>query len=136
MVSYNKRVLNLTVGAPGSTHDATFLRNTGLFKQILNGQGLPDKTVDLGNEYGKIPLVTIRDSAFPRFSWLRKNFNYNTKDERERYYNIILLFLNYKRYTTGFLWIFLSIKMCCVFEQNVCFSNITFLWTVRKKLTR
>ena len=88
MVSYNKRVLNLTVGAPGSTHDATFLRNTGLFKQILNGQGLPDKTVDLGNEYGKIPLVTIRDSAFPRFSWLRKNFNYNTKDERERYYNI------------------------------------------------
>ena len=43
-----KRFLNLTIGALGSTHDARFLRNTSLFKQILNGQGLPDKTVDLG----------------------------------------------------------------------------------------
>ena len=34
---YNKRFLNLTVGPPGSTHDARFLNNTGLFKQILNG---------------------------------------------------------------------------------------------------
>ena len=88
LVGYNKRFLNLTVGAPGSTHDARFLRNTGLFKQILNAQGLPDKTVDLGDEYGKITLVTIGDSAFPRFSWLLKNLNCNTNDERERYYNI------------------------------------------------
>ena len=85
MVSYNKRVLNLTVGAPGSTHDATFLRNTGLFKQILNGQGLPDKTVDLADKYGKIPLVTIGDLAFSKFSLLLKNFNCNTNDEWERY---------------------------------------------------
>ena len=68
LVGYNKRCLNLTVRAPGSTHDARFLRNTGLFKQILNGQGFPDKTLDFGDEYGKIPLVTIGDSAFPRFS--------------------------------------------------------------------
>ena len=68
LVGYNKCFLNLTVGAPGSTHDARFLCNTGLFKQILNRQGLPDKTVDLGDDYSKIPLVTIGDSAFPRFS--------------------------------------------------------------------
>ena len=68
LVGYNKRFLNSTVGAPGSTHDTRFLRNTGLFKQILNGQGLLDKTVDLGEEYGRIPLVNIGDSAFPRFS--------------------------------------------------------------------
>ena len=83
LVGYNKRFLNLTVGAPRSTPDARFLRNTGLFKQILNGQGLPDKTVDLEDEDGKIPLVTTGDSAFPRFSWLLKNFNCNTNDERE-----------------------------------------------------
>ena len=88
LVGYNKRCLNLTVGDPGSTHDAKFLRNTALFKQILNGKGFPDKTVDLGDEYGKIPLVTIEDSAFPRFLWLLKNFNCNTNGERERYYNI------------------------------------------------
>ena len=65
-----------------------FLRTTGLFKQILNGQGLPDKTVDFGEEYGKIPLVAIGESALLKFSWLLKNFNCNTNDERKRYYNI------------------------------------------------
>ena len=88
LVGYIKRFLNLTVGAPGSTHGARFLRNTGLFKQILNEQGLPDETVYLGDEYGKISLVTIGDSAFTRFPWLLKNLNYNTNNERERYYNI------------------------------------------------
>ena len=88
LVGYNKFFLHLPVGATGSTHDARFLRNTGLFKQILNRQGVPDKTIDLGDEHGKIPSVTIGDSAFPRFSWLVKNFNCNTNDERKRYYNI------------------------------------------------
>ena len=88
LVGYNKSFLKLTVGAPGSTGDARFLCSTGLFKQILNRQGLPDKTVDLGDEYGKIPLVAIGDLAFPSFSWLLKNFNCNTNDERERYYDI------------------------------------------------
>ena len=84
LVGYNKCFLNLSVRAPGSTHDAKFLRNTGLLKQILNGQGLPDKTIHSGEEYDKIPLVTIGDF---RLSWPLKNFNCNTNDERERYYN-------------------------------------------------
>ena len=49
---------------------------------------MPNKTVDLGDEYDNIPLVTIGDSAFPRLSWLLKNFNSNTNNEREKYYNI------------------------------------------------
>ena len=88
LVGYNRRLLNLTVWVPGNTHDARFLRNTGLFKQILNGQSFPDKTVDLRDEYRKIPLAIVGDSAFPRFSWLLKNFNCNTNNERERYYHI------------------------------------------------
>ena len=83
---YNKRFLNLTVWAPGSAHDARFLRNVRILKQILNGQGLPDKTVDFGYEYCKVPLINIGESLFSRFSWLLKNFNCNTNDERERYY--------------------------------------------------
>ena len=83
---YNKRFLNLTVWAPGSAHDARFLRNVHILKQILNGQGFPDKTVDLGYEYCKVPLINIGESLFSRFSWLLKNFNCNTNDERERYY--------------------------------------------------
>ena len=49
---------------------------------------MPNKTVGLGDEYSKIPLVTIGDSAFPRFSWLLRNLNCTTNDERERYYYI------------------------------------------------
>ena len=67
LLGYNKRFLNLTVGTPRSTHHARFLTNRDLFKQILNGQDLPDKTFDFGEEYGKIPLLTTGDSAFPRF---------------------------------------------------------------------
>ena len=67
LVGYSNRFLKLIIEPPGSTHDVRLLRNIGLFKQILNGQGLPYKTVDLGDKYGKIPLVTIGDSAFARF---------------------------------------------------------------------
>ena len=88
LIGYNKRFFNLSSGAPGSKYDASFLHHTGLFKQALNAQGLPAKTVDLRDEYGKILLFTIGDSAFPRFSWLLKYFNCNTNDERERYYSI------------------------------------------------
>ena len=49
----DKHFLNLIAGAPGSTHDPRILCNTGLFKQVFNGQGFPGKTVGLGDEYGK-----------------------------------------------------------------------------------
>ena len=88
LVGYSNRFLKLIIESPGSTHDVRLLRNTGLFKQILNGQGLPYKTVDLRDKYGKIPFVTIGDSAFARFSCLLKNHNCNTNAEREKYYNI------------------------------------------------
>ena len=90
LVGYNKRILDLTVGAPGSTHDARFLRNTSLYRKILHGDALPNKTVNLGDDYGEIPLVTIGDSAFPRFPWLVKGFNSNTIDPKERLYNLKL----------------------------------------------
>ena len=59
LVGYNKHFLNVAVGFPGSTYNVRLLCNTGLFKKNFNGQGLPDKTPDLGDGYGKIPLVTI-----------------------------------------------------------------------------
>ena len=87
LVSYNKRFLNLAVGAPGSTHDARLLRHTNVYKEIMDGKVLPNKVINLGDNYGEIPLVTIGDSAFPRFPWLLKAYRENTPDEKERYYN-------------------------------------------------
>ena len=35
LIGYNERILDLTVGAPGSTHDPRLSRNTGLYKWPL-----------------------------------------------------------------------------------------------------
>ena len=79
--------MDLTVNAPGSTHDARLLKFSKFSKKTLQGIGLPNKTVSLGEDLGEIPLVTIGDSAFPRHAWLVKGFNENTVDPRERYFD-------------------------------------------------
>ena len=87
LVSYNKRLLDLTVNAPGSTHDARLLKFSQFYKDTIHGEGLPDKTISLGDNFGEIPLVTIGDSAFPRHAWLVKAFNEYTVVPKERYFN-------------------------------------------------
>ena len=109
LVGYNKRFLDLTVGPPstqkmkfsikdcfnflcsaGSTQDARFLRNTGFSKQVLQGKGVPDKSLYLGEENEETLLTVIGDSAFARLSCSLKSFNPMTDDPKERYYNLIL----------------------------------------------
>ena len=73
--SYDKRFLYAAVGAPGSTHDARMLKESSFFDEVLSGRALPDRKINLGG-FRDIPLVTIGDSAFPRFSWLIKCYKY------------------------------------------------------------
>ena len=86
LVGYNKRFLNLTCNAPGSTHDARLLRLTKLFDDIQSGGGLPHNVLDLGDGFGEVPLVTVGDSAFPQFAWLVKAFP-DTNDAKKRFFN-------------------------------------------------
>ena len=86
LVSYNKRFLYAAVGAPGSTHDARLLKSASIYQEILSGSVIPDRKIALG-DFGEIPLVTIGDSAFPRFSWLLKSYNENTTDKQQKYFN-------------------------------------------------
>ena len=89
LVGCNKQFMDLAVGAADSTHDDRFFRHTGLFQKKMAGQGLPNKS--LGLEYYRgIPLVTVSDSSFLRFSWLVKGLNGNTSDKTERNYNMNL----------------------------------------------
>ena len=62
LVGFDKRFLFAAFGAPGSTHDARPLRHTSLFENILNGDAIPDKHIELG-DFGTVPLVTVRDNA-------------------------------------------------------------------------
>ena len=86
LISYNKRVLYATGCAPGSTHDSRLLKNCSLYKKILAGDAIPQKSVNLGN-YGEIPYVTIGDSVFPKHSWLIKAYNEETNITQEKYFN-------------------------------------------------
>ena len=65
LINYNKRFLHLAASSPCNTYDACLLRRTSLFKEIANGEGIPNKSTSLG-ELGLIPLVTVSDSAFSR----------------------------------------------------------------------
>ena len=66
LIDLYKRFLAATVNAPGSTHDVRLLKSTKVFKGILDGKVLPNKSINLGEKFGEIPLVTVGDSAFPR----------------------------------------------------------------------
>ena len=88
MIGQNKRFLAATIGAPGNTHDARLLRKTRVFKDIVSNRAIPNRHINLGNGFGEIPLVTIGDSAFPRFPWLIKGYDEKSKNPKERYYNI------------------------------------------------
>ena len=86
LIGYNKRFLYAAVGAPGSTHDARLLKEPSIYSDIINGNVIPDRVVQLG-DFGEIPLVTIGDSAFPQFAWLIKAYNENTRDNQKKYFN-------------------------------------------------
>ena len=55
------------MGAPESTHDARLLKESSVYSDIINGNVIPDRVVQLG-DFGEIPLVTIEDSAFTQFA--------------------------------------------------------------------
>ena len=86
LVSYNKKFLYCAVGAPGSIHDVRMLRNSAIYQKIVIGHAIPDRVIDLG-EHGKIPLVAVGDTAFPKHACLIKVFREDTSDRREKYFN-------------------------------------------------
>ena len=138
LTSYNKRFLYAAIGAPGSTHDARMLKQPSYFDKVLSGRALPDRETNLGG-FGDISLVTIEDSAFPRFSWLTKCCNENTRDQQQRYFNKMLCSARVvSENTYGMLkgrWRFLYKKteaqsenlryiiMACIALHNLCIAE-------------
>ena len=86
LIGYNKSFLYAAVGAPGSTYDARLQNESSIYSDIINGNVIPDRVVQLG-DFGEIPLVTIGDSAFPQFAWLIKAYNENTRDNLKKYFS-------------------------------------------------
>ena len=86
LIGYKKRFLYVAVGAPGSTHDARLLKESSIYSDIINGNVIPDRVIQLG-DFGEISLVTIGESAFPQLVWLIKAYIENTRDNQKKYFN-------------------------------------------------
>ena len=87
LIGHNKRFLAATVDTPGFFNDACLLKSTEVFKSVLDGKVPPNKPINLGDKFGEIPLVTVGDSAFPRYAWLVKGFRDTMQNEKERLFN-------------------------------------------------
>ena len=86
LIGYNIRFLYAAVDAPGSSHDNRLLKESSINSDIINGNVIPDRVVQLG-DFGEIPLVTIGDRAFPQFAWLINAYNENTRDNQKKYFS-------------------------------------------------
>ena len=62
------------------------LKSASRYNEIIGGSVIPDRKFGRGN-FGKIPLVTISDTAFLRFLWLLKSNNEKTTDKQQKYFN-------------------------------------------------
>ena len=45
-----------------------------IFEDILNGDAIPDKGIELG-DFETVLLVTVGDNIFPKFAWLLKAYD-------------------------------------------------------------
>ena len=68
----------MSVGWPGSTHDARVIAHSALYNEIENNYilVLPNKNTISDSH---IPLNMIGDSAYPLKSWLMEPFPHNTE---------------------------------------------------------
>ena len=73
VVDGNYRFTDITVGWPGSVHDARVFSNSTLFKKGQNGSLFLETTRII--EGVNVPLHIIGDPAYPHLKWLMKAFS-------------------------------------------------------------
>ena len=138
LTSYNKRFLHAAFGAPGALMTQGYWKSRLFFDEVLGGKALPDRKINLGDLWDN-PLVTTRDSAFPRFSWLINCYNENTRDPQQLYFSKMLCSARVvSENTYGMLkgrWRFLYKKteaqpenlryiiMACIALHNLCIAE-------------
>ena len=69
----NRNFLDVCVLAPGGTHDATHMRSSGFFKQLMRRRILQEPSINIKGETIK-PYI-IGDSAYPLLQQIQKPFN-------------------------------------------------------------
>ena len=77
------RFIWVALGAPGNTHDSTYLQSTSLYNEITRGKVLPDKFQQIGEI--DVPPMILGDGAFPMKTWMFKPHGDAVLSEEKRF---------------------------------------------------
>lgn len=80
-----KRFLDVAAGFPGSMHDSQVLKNSSLYRRVLNQEILAGPTIPVEDQ--QIKSYLLGDSAYPLSTWLLKPFSEATRDPLEMHFN-------------------------------------------------
>ncbi|CAM4613933.1 unnamed protein product [Caretta caretta] len=83
LVDHKRRFTNINVGWPGKVHDTCIFRNSGLFEQLQEGTYFPDQKITVGDV--EIPIVILRDPAYPLMPWLMKPYTGTLDSSKEQF---------------------------------------------------
>ena len=110
------------MGAPGGNHDARMLKSTQMYHKILNGNVIPNRTIQPDGG-GEILPVTVDDSAFPKHPWLLTGYNEETRVVTEYAYGMLKgrCRILYKK-TEYRLFNLKYIIMAFIIPHNLCIS--------------
>uniref|UniRef100_A0A8C3FBM1 Putative nuclease HARBI1 n=1 Tax=Chrysemys picta bellii TaxID=8478 RepID=A0A8C3FBM1_CHRPI len=81
LMDHKGRFTNINMGWPGRVHDASVLRNTTLFKWLLQGTYFPDQKITVGDV--EMPIVILGDPAYPLMPWLMKPYTGSLDSSQE-----------------------------------------------------
>nr|XP_048705918.1 tetratricopeptide repeat protein 33 isoform X1 [Caretta caretta]XP_048705919.1 tetratricopeptide repeat protein 33 isoform X1 [Caretta caretta] len=84
LVDHKGLFTDINVGWPGKVHDTHIFRNSGLFEQLQEGTYFPDQKITIRDV--EMPIVILRDPAYPLMPWLMKPYT-GTLDSSKELFN-------------------------------------------------
>ena len=88
LVDAQYRFIWASVGAPGNTHDSTLFQSTRLWKQISDGDIVPNLVHQVKDV--EVPPLILGDGAFPLRPWIMKPHGDAVLSREKRYFNFRL----------------------------------------------
>ncbi|CAM4466449.1 unnamed protein product [Lepidochelys kempii] len=83
LVDHKGCFTDINMGWPGKVHDTRIFRNSGLFEQLQEGTYFPDQKITVGDV--EMPIVILRDPAYPLMPWLMKPYTGGLDSSKEQF---------------------------------------------------